>query len=159
MGKSCSGRFDLFCLCSVAMLPIQSDPPTKRPQTEHPYLAVLGLPAGEAVRLTLHRDVLVTVIPTLLCLDCQQERQCGWPSTGMYLWPWSLPCRAWTASRRDSAADPPPGCTCGRPAGCHTRSSRSASGARIYPPRLRSIEYYFSFIEIQIQSLNSSTSI
>jgi len=42
------------------MLPIQSDPPTKGPQTEHPYLAVLGLPAGEAVRLTLHRYVLVT---------------------------------------------------------------------------------------------------
>ncbi len=56
-GKSCSGRFYQFCFCSVA---IQSDSPTKRPQTRQPYLAVLGLPAGEAVRLTLHRDVLVT---------------------------------------------------------------------------------------------------
>ncbi len=44
----------------VAMLPIQSDSPTKRHQTRHPYLAVLGLPAGEAVRLALHWDVLVT---------------------------------------------------------------------------------------------------
>ncbi len=53
-----------------------------------------------------------------------------------------LPCRAWTASRRGSEADPPLGCTCDRPADCHTRSSRSASGARICPPHLRRTPMY-----------------
>ncbi len=37
-----------------------ADPPPGCTCDRDPYLAVLGLPAGEAVWLTLHRDVLVT---------------------------------------------------------------------------------------------------